>query len=341
VLQKTLPAVQHAMTVSLGKLIVAALLCRPHLPFPAVWELFCSRRIIDSDEGLSVGQMFCMIAYQDWRPEVPPDCPPGYVELMTSCWHQDPEQRPTAQQLLRRLQKLQGQARQESMSARKLGTSQPSSVQPAGSQRLYSDSIPSGSETGRLQLKNPLTQRSTAGSRDSAQTGLSAEQLCAVGSTPGSGQSLMPFLAAPCYCAVCETVTQPDGGVEPAAETASSLHGAYALHAAHTTPVADDASRSATYVPEEHPQAAGLVPAHGSLHHLLMQLQSDPASRVCADIGFVSPYGEEFVGCLPDLPSSDEGSGHDIHSSYQPYIAALEAASASRVASTSAMLQSQ
>jgi hypothetical protein len=74
---------------------------------------------MDSDEGLSIGQMFYMIAYQDWRPETPPDCPPGYVDLMTSCWHEDPEQRPTAQQLLKRLQKLQGQARQESMSARK------------------------------------------------------------------------------------------------------------------------------------------------------------------------------------------------------------------------------
>ena len=291
---------------------------------------------MDSDEGLSIGQMFYMIAYQDWRPEVPPDCPPGYVELMTSCWHEDPEQRPTAQQLLKRLQKLQGQARQGSMSAIRHSPAQPSSIQPGQSQRLYSDSIPSSSETGRLQLTNPATQHSTAGSRDSAQTGLSAEQLCAVGSAPESGQSLMPFLAAPCYCAVCETVTESDGvAPEPSAFTTYSLHGAYALHAAPATSLAVDASRSATFVPDEH--STGLYAAHGSLQHLVMQL-SDPASRVCADVGFVSPYGEEFVGCLPDLPSSDESS-HDIHSSYQPYIAALEAASASRAVSTTVQLQ--
>jgi hypothetical protein len=46
------------------------------------------------------------VVYQDWRPTVPPDCPPGYAQLMTACWHQDPEQRPTVQQLLRSLQNL-------------------------------------------------------------------------------------------------------------------------------------------------------------------------------------------------------------------------------------------
>jgi hypothetical protein len=46
------------------------------------------------------------VAYQNWRPTVPPECPPGYAEIMTACWHQDPEQRPTVQQLLRSLQKL-------------------------------------------------------------------------------------------------------------------------------------------------------------------------------------------------------------------------------------------
>jgi hypothetical protein len=49
---------------------------------------------------------FLAVAYQNWRPTVPPECPPGYAEIMTACWHQDPEQRPTVQQLLRSLQKL-------------------------------------------------------------------------------------------------------------------------------------------------------------------------------------------------------------------------------------------
>jgi hypothetical protein len=46
------------------------------------------------------------VAYQNWRPVVPDNCPPGFAELMTACWHQDPEQRPTVQQLLSTLQKL-------------------------------------------------------------------------------------------------------------------------------------------------------------------------------------------------------------------------------------------
>jgi hypothetical protein len=122
--------------------IGSSLPCPPlHAPlFPAVWELFCSQRIMDSDEGLSIGQMFYMIAYKDWRPEIPPNCPPGYVELMTSCWQEDPEQRPTAQQLLKRLQKLQGQARQESPASLTAHTA----TQPAG-QTLYAHSTPSGS----------------------------------------------------------------------------------------------------------------------------------------------------------------------------------------------------
>lgn len=30
----------------------------------AVWELFMSQRILESEDGLSIGQMFYMIAYQ-------------------------------------------------------------------------------------------------------------------------------------------------------------------------------------------------------------------------------------------------------------------------------------
>eukprot|EP00878_Enallax_costatus_P001186 GHUV01001328.1.p1 GENE.GHUV01001328.1~~GHUV01001328.1.p1 ORF type:complete len:1396 (+),score=459.68 GHUV01001328.1:226-4413(+) len=69
-----------------------------------MWELYMSSRIFN--EGLSVGQIFYMIAYQNWRPDIPPGCPQGYAALMQACWHQDPEQRPTAQQMLRTLQKL-------------------------------------------------------------------------------------------------------------------------------------------------------------------------------------------------------------------------------------------
>ena len=69
-----------------------------------MWELYSGRRVLE--EGLSIGQVFYMIAYQAWRPVTPPNCPPGYAQLMAACWHEDPAQRPTVQQLLRSLQQL-------------------------------------------------------------------------------------------------------------------------------------------------------------------------------------------------------------------------------------------
>jgi hypothetical protein len=73
------------------------------------------------DESLSIGQMFYMIAYESWRPKIPDNCPPAFAELMTACWHEDPEQRPTAQQLLRRMQKLYVQAKQQFAAASAAG----------------------------------------------------------------------------------------------------------------------------------------------------------------------------------------------------------------------------
>lgn len=84
-----------------------------------MWELYTSQHIMASDEATCMGQVFYQIAYSNWRPEVLAGCPRGFAESMTACWHEDPEQRPTAQQLLRRLQVLQGQSRQESVSVRK------------------------------------------------------------------------------------------------------------------------------------------------------------------------------------------------------------------------------
>jgi len=81
-----------------------------------VWELLTSSRVFD--EGLSIGQMFYMIAYQNWRPQIPDNCPPGFAELMTACWHEDPTERPTAQQLLKRLQRLFAQAKQDLAASR-------------------------------------------------------------------------------------------------------------------------------------------------------------------------------------------------------------------------------
>lgn len=66
--------------------------------------------------------MFYMIAYQDWRPDVPADCPPEFADLMTACWHEDPQLRPNAQQLLNTLQKLFVDARQQHAAAKAAGS---------------------------------------------------------------------------------------------------------------------------------------------------------------------------------------------------------------------------
>jgi hypothetical protein len=123
---------------------------------PAVWELLTSQPIMD--EGLSIGQMFYMIAYQDWRPQVPEGCPPGYADLMVSCWQEDPEQRPTAQQLLRRLQLLYVKAKQQLLAADR--DSRPSSSRrvraaAAAPGRPLLDSTASGQNDGRV-ASSPL-----------------------------------------------------------------------------------------------------------------------------------------------------------------------------------------
>lgn len=55
------------------------------------------------------------------------------------------------------------------------------------------------------------------------------------------------------------------------------------------------------------------------------------ADWVCADVGFVSPHGQEFAGCLPELHAWEE-DGPEVPSIMQPYIAALEASAAARAA---------
>ncbi|WIA11808.1 hypothetical protein OEZ85_011900 [Tetradesmus obliquus] len=117
-----------------------------------MWELFTSQRVFE--EGLSIGQIFYMIAYQNWRPTVPANCPPGYAELMTACWHQDPEQRPTVPQLLRSLQKLYVAEKQRLAAERQLaaagaaGPSRPGggAAQPATGWQAGSSSPSSGGQ---------------------------------------------------------------------------------------------------------------------------------------------------------------------------------------------------
>jgi hypothetical protein len=72
----------------------------------------------------------------------------------------------------------------------------------------------------------------------------------------------------------------------------------------------------------------------GSIQLWLQQLAQQQTAS--ADVGFVNLYGQEFLGCLPELAASDDGSGHNIPASMQPYIAALEASAAARAAAAGA-----
>ena len=71
---------------------------------PAVWELYTGETLFD--EHISIGQVFYMIAYEGWRPLIPEGCPAGYAQLMAACWAHDPEQRPSAGEVLGQLQQL-------------------------------------------------------------------------------------------------------------------------------------------------------------------------------------------------------------------------------------------
>lgn len=55
-------------------------------------------------DGLSLGQIYCMVALHGWRPEVA-EMPADYAALMQACWHADRQQRPTIGKVLLALQK--------------------------------------------------------------------------------------------------------------------------------------------------------------------------------------------------------------------------------------------
>ena len=76
-----------------------------------MWELYTGEKLFD--ENISIGQVFYMIAYEGWRPQVPTGCPAGYVRLMTSCWARDPEQRPSACEVLDYLNQLYAAEKQQ------------------------------------------------------------------------------------------------------------------------------------------------------------------------------------------------------------------------------------
>jgi hypothetical protein len=52
-------------------------------------------------------QIILQVAKNHLRPTIPPSCPPAYAEIIQSCWKEDPNARPSGEQLLCMLQETQ------------------------------------------------------------------------------------------------------------------------------------------------------------------------------------------------------------------------------------------
>jgi len=118
-----------------------------------LWELYTGERL--ADECTSIGQVFYMIVHQGWRPPIPEDCPPGYVQLMTACWAEDPNQRPCANEVLNTLQELYMGVRQQRSHMDKQHRDQQQQRKREGQQEQQRE----GQEQGEKQQKEGLKEQ--------------------------------------------------------------------------------------------------------------------------------------------------------------------------------------
>lgn len=56
-------------------------------------------------DGLNPVQIIKEVAIKESRPPIPAACHAGFKALITECWQQDPQKRPTAADVLSRLEK--------------------------------------------------------------------------------------------------------------------------------------------------------------------------------------------------------------------------------------------
>ena len=68
------------------------------------WELFTMK---EAHGELSESEVILGVGAGSLRPLFPIDCPQSYVDLISRCWAQEPEERPTAAQLEEELERLQ------------------------------------------------------------------------------------------------------------------------------------------------------------------------------------------------------------------------------------------
>lgn len=58
-------------------------------------------------ENLNAMQVIGAVGFMNQRLEVPKDVDPQWISLMESCWHSEPQRRPTFQQVMEKLRELQ------------------------------------------------------------------------------------------------------------------------------------------------------------------------------------------------------------------------------------------
>eukprot|EP00208_Stichococcus_sp_RCC1054_P001625 CAMPEP_0206147012 /NCGR_PEP_ID=MMETSP1473-20131121/32126_1 /ASSEMBLY_ACC=CAM_ASM_001109 /TAXON_ID=1461547 /ORGANISM="Stichococcus sp, Strain RCC1054" /LENGTH=1059 /DNA_ID=CAMNT_0053543779 /DNA_START=733 /DNA_END=3909 /DNA_ORIENTATION=+ len=77
-----------------------------------MWELFTGT---EPYKGLAFGQVMFNVVHKGLRPDLPPDCPPAYLELMTACWADNEADRPTFDKIVA---ELSVQAREAAVTAK-------------------------------------------------------------------------------------------------------------------------------------------------------------------------------------------------------------------------------
>ncbi|XLU97937.1 hypothetical protein S245_012277, partial [Arachis hypogaea] len=69
-----------------------------------LWELATEKIPWDT---LNAMQVIGAVGFMNHRLEIPADVDPQWASIMESCWHSDPAQRPTFQELVERLREMQ------------------------------------------------------------------------------------------------------------------------------------------------------------------------------------------------------------------------------------------
>ena len=54
-------------------------------------------------EGLGFERIMWLVGHDDYRPEIPANCPDVLRELIQKCWDKDREKRPEAEEILSKL----------------------------------------------------------------------------------------------------------------------------------------------------------------------------------------------------------------------------------------------